>query len=86
MFEITDILSEVTGKNLRYIEATPEQAEERMLQMGASSAIVRDNLKMFDAIRAGRLGGDRNKVYNEFNFDPTPLETVLSTVAGAIAV
>jgi uncharacterized protein YbjT (DUF2867 family) len=86
MLEVTDIIGRTIGRGLRYVEASYEQAEQMLVHSGISHVVARDYMKMFDAMRARRLGGDRSRVYNEFNFDPTPLETVTSTLAGAMAV
>ncbi|MEN6371026.1 MAG: NmrA family NAD(P)-binding protein [Armatimonadota bacterium] len=86
MLEVTDIFSRIIGRNLRYSEETHEQGEQRMIQAGMTSVAARDYMKMFDAILEGRIGGDRNRVYEEFNFNPTPLETVIDTMTRVLAV
>ncbi|MEN6520965.1 MAG: NmrA family NAD(P)-binding protein [Armatimonadota bacterium] len=86
MLEVTDIFSGIIGRKLRYSVATREQGEQMAIQSGMTSIAARDYMKMFDAILDGRIGGDRNRVYEEFNFDPTPLETVIGTMTGMLAV
>jgi len=84
MFEATEIISRIVDKELRYQEATHEQAEQTLRQAGMSAKAAREYLMMFDAMRNRQLKGDRNRVYDEFNYEPTPLETVMGTLASSL--
>lgn len=83
MAEATQIIGDIIGKSLRYVEASAEQAVDWMASRGMSRTSAQDTVSMFN-IYATMQFGDRNKVYEEFNFDPTTLETVMNTAAGAL--
>lgn len=85
MFEAAEIISRITGRGIRYQEATYEQAEQTLRQAGMSAKSAQDYLMMFDAMRNRLLKGNRGRVYDEFNYEPTPLETVMGTLAAVVS-
>jgi uncharacterized protein YbjT (DUF2867 family) len=84
MTEVAEIVGGIIDKPLRYVPAPREQAIEFMRRSGVSQAAAEDMVTMFDAYSRWQFTGDRNRVYNEFNFEPTTLETVVSAAADAL--
>lgn len=85
--QVTQIASKVLGKELRYQELPQEQSKEMLMQMGYTPGAVESMLAMLRYFRTAWADWSeddefaRQRVYNEFNFEPTTLETILSTTA-----
>jgi uncharacterized protein YbjT (DUF2867 family) len=86
MTEVAEILSKAIGKPVKYQQASFDQTEQILLQTGMSTTAAKDYIKMFDVYSHWDIQGDRNRVYEEFNFEPTTLETIVNSIAGALAV
>ncbi|MCE5323404.1 NmrA family NAD(P)-binding protein [bacterium] len=84
MDEVADIVSDAVGKDVQYIQMNDDQAREFFSQMGMCPVVVEDYIKMFKLIPDVPVEADRMRVYEEFNFEPTSLESMVSTIAGAL--
>jgi hypothetical protein len=61
-----------------------DNAREFFRQIGMCAAVVEDFIRMFKLIPEVPVESDRMRVYREFNFEPTSLESMMSTIAGAL--
>ncbi|MHB9038640.1 MAG: NmrA family NAD(P)-binding protein [Armatimonadota bacterium] len=84
MAEVAEIISKSIGKEVKYVQMTEEQAREFFPQMGMSATVTNDFITMFKLMPNVPVELDRFRVYNEFNFEPTTLESMVSTIAGAL--
>lgn len=84
MNEITSDLSIAIAKPISYQEVTFDQVRQVLSNMGLSHAAIDGYIAYFAAIPKMKVEGDRNLVYNEFNFEPTAVETFLDTIVGAL--
>ena len=51
--QAAQILSEVTGKTIRYVQVPPEQVQQSLLQMGASPDVAANYIQMMQAFEQG---------------------------------
>jgi uncharacterized protein YbjT (DUF2867 family) len=84
MAEVVEIVSKGIGKEVKYVQMSDEQAREFFAQMGMSAAVTNDFITMFKLMPTVPVESDRFRVYNKFNFEPTTLESMVSTIAGAL--
>ncbi|MEN6355870.1 MAG: NmrA family NAD(P)-binding protein [Armatimonadota bacterium] len=84
MDEVADIVSDAVGKNVRYVQMNEDQAHKFFGQTGMHPVVVEDFIKMFKLMPEVPVEADRMRVYEEFNFEPTSLESMMSTIAGAL--
>ena len=84
MTEVAEIFSKAIDKPVRYQEASFDEVEQRLLQTGMSPIAAKEYLKMFEVYNRWNIEGDRYRVYEEFNFEPTTLETIVNSIAGAL--
>lgn len=86
LIEATTIIGEAIAKPLRYQETPPDQIRPIFQNMGFSEAAIDGYIKYFAIMPKLKIDEDREKVYNEFNFEATTLETFIDTAAGALTV
>lgn len=84
MDEVADIVSSAIGKDVQYIQMSEEQAREFYNQTSMSAAFVDDFIRMFRHMPDILVEPDRMRVYKDFNFEPTSLESMMNTIAGAL--
>jgi uncharacterized protein YbjT (DUF2867 family) len=84
MDEVADIVSNAIGRDVQYVQMSEEQAREFFGKMSLSTTLVEDFIKMFRLMPDVPVEPDRMRVYREFNFEPTSLESMVSTIAGAL--
>lgn len=84
MLEVAEIVGRAVGKDIRYYQLPDDQAVDKFMQHGMTRRAAEETLTMFRLYEKWNSIGDRAKVYSEFNFDPTSLETVISPLAGAV--
>ncbi len=85
MTEVAEIIEKTISKSVSYRELSEDDARQIYQGMGMSPKALDDYLMMFRVYKRWNIQGDRNKVYDEFNFEPTTLETVMTAMAGAFA-
>ncbi len=88
---VTSTLSKILEKDIRYHQASPDETRQFLKQiMGASDPFIDGMLRMFESLRTmwrdwtPEMEEARWRVYNDFNFEPTTIETVFSTVSQAV--
>lgn len=84
MNEVADIVSKIIGRDIKYVQMSEDQAREVFSSMGMSPVAVDDYIRMFRLIPDVPVDADRMRVYQEFNFEPTSLESMVSTIAGVL--
>lgn len=84
MNEVAEIVSKITGRDIIYVQMSEDQAREAFSGMGMSPAAIDGYIKMFQLMPDLPVEIDRMRVYQEFNFEPTSLESMVSTIAGAL--
>ncbi|MCE5315513.1 MAG: NmrA family NAD(P)-binding protein [Armatimonadota bacterium] len=85
MNEVAEIVSSSIGRQVSYVQMTDEDAREAFRQKGMSAAAVDALVSMYRLLPNIPVDADRFRVYNEFNFEPTTLESMINTIAGALA-
>ena len=61
-YTVANIVSEVTGKNFRFVDITPDESRAGMLASGIDAWFVDEILEWFALFRAGEVGGVNNSV------------------------
>lgn len=61
-YTAANIVSEVTGKNFRFVDITPDESRAGMLASGIDAWFVDEILEWFALFRAGEVGGVNNSV------------------------
>ena len=84
MNEVAEIVSKITGRDIIYVQMSEDQAREAFSNMQMSPAAIDGYIKMFQLMPDLPVEIDRMRVYQEFNFEPTSLESMVSTIAGAL--
>ena len=62
-----------------------DEARQVFGSSGFSAAALEGYLTFFTTFRTFKSEGDRNRIYNELNFEPTSFETFAATFAGVKA-
>ncbi len=76
-------IAKAAGRDLRYVEITPEQYRTELLDMGASEEVAAELNALFAGMRAGYYTEPTDGVRQVLDHEPTDFDTYVAKAAGA---
>jgi uncharacterized protein YbjT (DUF2867 family) len=76
-------IAKAAGRDLRYVEVTPEQYRTELLDLGASEDDAAELNALFDGMRAGYYAEPADGVQRVLGREPTDFDTYVAKAVGA---